>query len=460
MKKEYITSKVGKLRLAFFVFFLLLAATHTGFSQNFTFSNFTYTEPNTTAATNDDIKVNPSRNGIAYSITLSVKGYYSIPISIDIFCGNNNGVITTQLASLTPQSVETNPSSWARDGDYYTIVVSPKLFRDAVFNISSQAVGTSATKIYVVIRNTVGQVLGNSSSNGLGIGINRNPLTTTVTDFRPTMGAAPGSRISIYGTNFTNVQSVAFGNTPAASFQVDSPGSITAIVPNVTGGVVVPIRVTTSLGVGVSPSNFSIHDNSIPSCRDVVFQNTAVIPIAGTDIRVRGIKAGSRADLSSYNGIGPVIIANGTSKNFEVSLQAEFLDGFIAEAGSNLQVSTVTNGCTTGGATPLQESPPDQFAAMTSSTVEEQPLEVYPNPVSDMMTVKFREENGAKGNSTRTAQTSLMSVIYNSFGREVRRVTLQPGQTTVDVRTLQRGIYYLHTVVNGTLVKTRFSVDH
>jgi hypothetical protein len=50
-----------------------------------------------------------------------------------------------------------------------------------------------------------------------------------IRDFYPTTGEK-GTAVTILGSNFTNITSVKFGNTPAAAFTVDSLGGITAVV--------------------------------------------------------------------------------------------------------------------------------------------------------------------------------------------------------------------------------------
>ena len=58
------------------------------------------------------------------------------------------------------------------------------------------------------------------------------PLTPSITALSPTTGPLTGgTTVAISGTNFTGTTQVDFGSTPAASFQVNSPTSITAVDP-------------------------------------------------------------------------------------------------------------------------------------------------------------------------------------------------------------------------------------
>ncbi|HEX7186303.1 MAG TPA: Ig-like domain-containing protein [Thermoanaerobaculia bacterium] len=80
------------------------------------------------------------------------------------------------------------------------------------------------------------------------------PRIHTVTAFSPASGPV-GTRVTIRGTNFLNVTSVKFRGIEAASFTVDSPRSITAVVPP--GAQSGPIEVTTAGGTVASRTPFT-----------------------------------------------------------------------------------------------------------------------------------------------------------------------------------------------------------
>lgn len=71
----------------------------------------------------------------------------------------------------------------------------------------------------------------------------------TVTGVNPTSGA-PGFTVAITGTNFTGATAVLFGTTPAVSFTVTGPTTITAEAPLATGTV--DITVTTPSGTSAT----------------------------------------------------------------------------------------------------------------------------------------------------------------------------------------------------------------
>ncbi len=65
-----------------------------------------------------------------------------------------------------------------------------------------------------------------------------------------TTSASVGSSVVLTGSNFVDVSGVAFSGTPAASFTVDSPTQITAVVPN--GAASGLVTVTNGFGSGTS----------------------------------------------------------------------------------------------------------------------------------------------------------------------------------------------------------------
>lgn len=77
-------------------------------------------------------------------------------------------------------------------------------------------------------------------------------VTPSISGFSPTV-AAPGNTITISGSGFTGVSSVAFNGT-SASYAFVSDTSITATVPS--GATAGPISVTNPAGTGTSSTNF------------------------------------------------------------------------------------------------------------------------------------------------------------------------------------------------------------
>ncbi len=84
--------------------------------------------------------------------------------------------------------------------------------------------------------------------------------TPTISGFSPGTGA-PGTVVTITGTNFISPSAVRFNGTDAASFTVNSTTEIVATVPaGVTAG---PITVTTAQGTATSSGNFTVPSSLI-----------------------------------------------------------------------------------------------------------------------------------------------------------------------------------------------------
>ncbi|GAA4439580.1 hypothetical protein GCM10023188_36070 [Pontibacter saemangeumensis] len=84
------------------------------------------------------------------------------------------------------------------------------------------------------------------------------PPAPAISMFSPTSGSA-GAEVFITGSNFVNVNTVAFNNTQAL-FTINSSSSITATVPS--GATTGKISVTTQSGTATSSDNFTITTNS------------------------------------------------------------------------------------------------------------------------------------------------------------------------------------------------------
>lgn len=77
----------------------------------------------------------------------------------------------------------------------------------------------------------------------------------SISSFMPTSGPV-GTEVIITGDDLNEVMEVAFNNTPATNFEVDSDNQIRAIVPP--GATTGKISVTDAAGTGVSANNFTV----------------------------------------------------------------------------------------------------------------------------------------------------------------------------------------------------------
>jgi hypothetical protein len=106
--------------------------------------------------------------------------------------------------------------------DLYSL--HPQLAIDGSENVTVVWESQSGTEHFAVIQSA-------TKSSGL-----------TVTHVQPTSGPRKGKNtVTITGTNFVDVSAVYFGSTPASSFTVDSPTTITAVVPKGKGTVDVTV---------------------------------------------------------------------------------------------------------------------------------------------------------------------------------------------------------------------------
>lgn len=104
------------------------------------------------------------------------------------------------------------------------------------------------------------------------------PVITSVT---PESGGS-GTSVTITGDHFSNVKEVSFGGTPAASFQIVSPTSITAIVGEGAGG---KITVSSPGGTAFSQTVFSYPPPVITSFSPVSGPAGTTITITGANFR-------------------------------------------------------------------------------------------------------------------------------------------------------------------------------
>jgi hypothetical protein len=145
---------------------------------------------------------------------------------------------------------------------------------------------------------------------------------------------------------------------------------------------------------------------------------------------------------------GPVTVLLGSTADLLARTEIVLAEGFEVAQGANLSATIDPNVCSNS----LREDTTEEQSKISASlavdvVANETQVAVYPNPASDEVLVRL-PENGA----------SREGVIYNSYGRKVQQFTLPSGQSKVDVRTLTPGIYYIHTQVEGKVIKTRFRV--
>jgi hypothetical protein len=118
-------------------------------------------------------------------------------------------------------------------------------------------------------------------------------LAPTVTGLTPATGSTGGGNtITIIGTNLTGATGVSFGGTPAASFHINSPTSITAITPVHSAGAF-DVTVTTAGGT-----------SAVSTADRFTFQ--AILPTITSVSPASGSTAGGASITITGTGLGDV----------------------------------------------------------------------------------------------------------------------------------------------------------
>jgi hypothetical protein len=129
-----------------------------------------------------------------------------------------------------------------------------------------------------------------------------------ITSFTPANGVA-GTTITITGLNFTSATSVSFGGVAAASFVVNSPTSITAIVGTGASG---NVNVTTPLGTVNAPGFLYGLLPTITSFTPTSAALSSVVTITGTNFT--GVTA------VSFGGVGAQSFTVNSSTNISATV--------------------------------------------------------------------------------------------------------------------------------------------
>jgi RHS repeat-associated protein len=144
------------------------------------------------------------------------------------------------------------------------------------------------------------------------------PPPPTITSFTPTSGTV-GTTVTITGTNFVNIQTVAF-NGVAAVFTINNVTTITAVVPS--GATTGPIAVTTPASMATSATNF-----------------TALVPPTITRFMPTSGPVGTTVTITGQN-FDPVAANNQVKFNGKPAI--------ITSATGTSIITTVPQGATTG----------------------------------------------------------------------------------------------------------------
>jgi hypothetical protein len=139
---------------------------------------------------------------------------------------------------------------------------------------------------------------------------------------------AGGTVVPIAGTDFANVTAVAFGGAPAASFSVNSEGSLTAVAPARATAGAVSVTVTTIAGKATAPATFTYEAPPVVLPPPVV-QHCVVPNLKGKNLKAaRGALEKAKCKLGKVTKLG-----GATAKSGKVAKQG-------AKAGAKVGVGT------------------------------------------------------------------------------------------------------------------------
>jgi hypothetical protein len=209
--------------------------------------------------------------------------------------GQNGAFVTTSSIRFVPPPTVTSFSPsiagagvpvLIRGTDFVTNTLSAGVERVRFGGVQAQSVTVLSTTQILAVPATTGSsgVIDVSAFGGTGTSSTMTLFTfegaPTVTNVQPLVGVATNP-ITITGTDFRNVQQVLVGGVPVASFTVNAPTRITALLSTGASGVV---TVVTAGGRGNSPQNVTfVRPPTINSFSPTVVGAGGSMNISGTN---------------------------------------------------------------------------------------------------------------------------------------------------------------------------------
>jgi hypothetical protein len=157
------------------------------------------------------------------------------------------------------------------------------------------------------------------------------PVVPTITSFTPTT-AGPAETVKIIGTDFTGVTNVSFGGTPAASFTINSPAMITAVVGSGSSG---PVRVFNAVGIAILTGFVYKATSVVPAITSIVEESSAY----GTLV---GITGGNFSPLLKDN----IVYFGAARADVHSGVGTTKLSAVVPAGATNQSVSVTANGLT------------------------------------------------------------------------------------------------------------------
>ncbi|WP_369810688.1 3-coathanger stack domain-containing protein [Hymenobacter cheonanensis] len=162
---------------------------------------------------------------------------------------------------------------------------------------------------------------------------------------------------------------------------------------------------------------------------------------------------------------GPALVLNSQSITLVSGQQISLQEGFSMEQGATFEAVLGGNSCAVARTsqgnsgwtyTPTTDATPSTDSTATPSTQQvarqdQSASTVCPTPTSDQLT-----STAAPDKDDGSPQ---QAVIVNSYGVEVRRISLRGGRATATVKDLPRGMYYLLTQSKDKVNTVRFAIE-
>jgi hypothetical protein len=221
--------------------------------------------------------------------------------------GQNGAFVTTSSIRFVPPPTVTSFSPTVagagvpvliRGTDFVTNSLSAGVERVRFGGVQAQSVTVLSTTQILAVPATTGSsgVIDVSAFGGTGTSSTLTLFTfegpPTVTNVQPLVGVST-TPITITGTDFRNVQQVLVGGVPVASFTVNAPTRITALLSTGASGVV---TVVTAGGRGTSPQNLTfVRPPTISAFSPTVVGAGGSVNISGTNyvgvtnVRIAGV---------------------------------------------------------------------------------------------------------------------------------------------------------------------------
>lgn len=259
--------------------------------------------------------------------------------------GENTNPGAAWVFTSVPEITAFNPTS-AGYGDKVTIIGK---------NLSSTMVsfgGALSTFINNISINCIEAIVGVGASGSVTVSSPfGNPslagftfLPPIITAFTPTSKAIRGT-VTITGTNLTGATAVSFGGTPAASFNVVSSTSITAVLAAGSSGIVsisTPGDTTTLhefnfLSSNAELSNLSLSSGTLtPAINSGTFAYSAEVPFTTHTLTITPTKAETNAN-------GNVVISGNSSADLILSVGSNIIIiAITAQDGVTIKTYTLT----------------------------------------------------------------------------------------------------------------------